>query len=51
MVSMVTDRVVMGKNGVSTFSAIFHPFLSILAGYNDMYESSEEFEIWLDLTN
>ena len=37
----------MGKNGVSTFSAVFHPFLSILAGNYDMHENLEEFEIWL----
>ena len=36
-----------GKNGVSTFSRLFfHPFFSILAGNNGMYESSDEFEFW-----
>ena len=44
LVSMVTDRVMMGKTVSSLFSAVFHPFLSILAGNNDMHasESSEE---------
>ena len=40
LVSMVTDRVMMGKTVSPFFSAVFHPFLSILAGNNDMYESS-----------
>ena len=38
------------KNGVSTFLGCFHLFLSILAGNDDMHESSEEFEILPDLT-
>ena len=50
LVSMVTDMVMMGKNCLHFFSVVFHPFLVILAGNNDMHESSEEFEIWLDLT-
>ena len=50
LVSMVTDRVMMGKTVSHFFSAVFHPFLSILACNNDMHESSEEFEIWLDPT-
>ena len=37
--------VMIGKNGFSTFfSAVFHPFLFILAGNDDMHESSDEFE-------
>ena len=45
LVSMATDRVMM-KHGVATFfSAVFYPILFILAGNDDMYESSEEFEI------
>ena len=46
LVSMVTDRVMMEKkNGVSTFSRLFFIlFLFILAGNNDMHESSDEFE-------
>ena len=52
LVSMVTDRIMMGKtvSPLFFFSAVFHPFLSILAGNNVMHESSEEFEIWLDST-
>ena len=39
------------KNGVATFSRlIFYPILFILAGNDDMHESSEEFEIRPDLT-
>ena len=33
--------VMIGKNG---FSAVFHPLLFILAGNDDMHESSDEFE-------
>ena len=29
---------------------LVNPILFILAGNDDMHESSEEFEIWLDLT-
>ena len=32
------------------FLAVFYPILFILAGNDDMHESSEEFEIWPDLT-
>ena len=42
------------KNGVHFFSAVFHPFLFILAGNDDMHESSDEFEFrprWLYLGN
>ena len=35
----------MGKTVLPLFSAVFHPTLFILAGNNDMHESSEEFEI------
>ena len=46
LVSMVTDRVMMGKNGVTTFFWLFfYPILFILAGNDDMHESSEGFEI------
>ena len=46
LVSMVTDRVLMEKKTrcLHFFSAVFHPFLFILAGNDDMHESSEEFE-------
>ena len=40
LVSMVTDRVMMGKTVSPLFWAVFHPFLSILAGNNDMYEKT-----------
>ena len=49
LVSMATDRVIMGKNDVVTFSRLFYPILLILAGNNDMHESLEEFEIRPDL--
>ena len=51
---MATDMVtcIMKKNGVATFSRLF--FLSdpfhILAGNDDMHESSDEFEIRPDPT-
>ena len=46
-----TDRVIMEKNGVATFSRLFfYPILFILAGYDDMHERSEEFEIRPDPT-
>ena len=41
LVSTVTDRVI---------SAVFHPFLFILAGNDDMHGSLEEFEIQPDPT-
>ena len=50
LVSMVTDRVMMGKRCLHFFSAVFHPFLLILAGNDDMHESSYEFEFRLDWT-
>ena len=50
LVSMVTDRAIMEKQCCHFFSAVFYPILFILAGYYDMHESSEEFEIRPDLT-
>ena len=51
LVSMATDRVVMKKNSVATFSRLFfYRLLFILAGNDDMNESSEELEIRPDLT-
>ena len=44
LVSMVTDRVMMGKTVSPLFLGCFHPFLFKLAGNNDMHESSEEFK-------
>ena len=50
LVSMATDRVIMGKNDVATFHSFFHPILFILAGNDDMHESLEEFKIRPDST-
>ena len=50
LVSMVTDRVMMEKRCPHFFRLFIHPFLFILAGNNDMHESSKEFKIWLDPT-
>ena len=43
LVSMVTDRVMRGKRCLHFFSAVFHLILFILAGNDDMHESSDEF--------
>ena len=51
LVSMATDsshRVIMGKTVLSHFLGFFHTILFILAGNDDMHESSEEFEIRRD---
>ena len=50
LVSMVTDMVMMGKMVSPLFSAVFHLILFILAGNDDMHESSDEFEFRLDWT-
>ena len=50
LVSMVTDRVMMGKKCLHFFSAVFHPFLFILAGNDDMHERSKEFKFRPDWT-
>ena len=50
LVSMATDRVMMEKWCCRFFSAVFYPILFILAGNDDMHESSEEFEIRPDPT-
>ena len=53
LVSMATEsshRVIMEKTVSTLFSAVFHPFLFILAGNNDMHESSNEFEFRPDWT-
>ena len=47
---MVTDRVMMGKMVSPLFSAVFHPFLFIIAGNDDMHESWDEFEFQPDWT-
>ena len=43
LVSMVTGRIMMEKWCLHFFSAVFHPFLFILAGNDDMHESLDEF--------
>ena len=53
LVSMATDsshRVIMGKRRHHVFSNVFDRILFILAGNDDMHESLDEFEIWLDST-
>ena len=51
LVSMATDRVIIEKAVLPLFLAVFYPILFILAGYDDMHESSEEFEIRPDPTS
>ena len=51
LVSMATDsshRGIMGKTASSRFLSVFDRILFILAGNDDMHESLDEFEIWLD---
>ena len=50
LVSMVTDRVMTGKLCLHFFSAVFHPFLFIIAGNDDMHESLDEFVFQPDWT-
>ena len=50
LVSMAIDRVIMEKWCCHFFSAVFYPIVFILAGNDDMHESSEEFEIRPDPT-
>ena len=45
LVSMVTDRVMIGKRCLHFFSAVFHLFLFILAYNDNIHESLDEFEI------
>ena len=40
-----------GENDATFFSTVFHPIFFILAGNNDMHESSENFEIRRDSAN
>ena len=50
---MATDsshRVILVKTASSRFLECFDRILFILAGNDDMHESLDEFEIWLDLT-
>ena len=48
VVSMITDRVMMGKTVSPLFLGCFSSVPFILAGNYDMHESSDEFEFWLD---
>ena len=50
LVSVVTDRIMMGKTVSPRFLGFFDPFLFILAGNDDMHKSSEELESWPDWT-
>ena len=48
LIPMATDRVIMEKQCCHFFSTVFYPILFILAGNDDMHESSKEFEIQPD---
>ena len=53
LVSMATEsshRVIMVKTVSPFFSTVFHPILFILAGNEDVHESSDEFEYQPDWT-
>ena len=50
LVSMVTDRVMMGKTVSSLFLGCFSSVPFLLAGNDDMHESLEEFEFQPDWT-
>ena len=53
LVSMATDsshRVIREKRRHHVFSNTLDQILFILAGNDDMHESLDEFEIWLDST-
>ena len=50
LVSMATNRVIMEKMLLSLFLCCFNPILFILAGNDDMHNSSEEFELLPDPT-
>ena len=43
-------RLIIGKGCLHFFSAVLDRILFILAGNDNIHESLEEFEIWLDLT-
>ena len=43
-------RLIMGKGCLHFFSAVLDQILFILAVNDNMHESLDEFEIWLDLT-
>ena len=44
------ERLIMGKGCLHFFSAVLDLILFILAGNDNIHESLDEFEIWLDLT-
>ena len=50
LVLMATDRVIIKKRCCHFFSAVFYPIHFILAGNDDMHESSKEFEFLPDPT-
>ena len=50
LVSMATDRVVMGKTASSRFLELFDRIHFILAGNDDIHKSLNEFEIRKDPT-
>ena len=43
-------RLIKGKQCLHFFSAVLDRILFILAGNDNIHESLDEFEIWLDLT-
>ena len=43
-------RLIIGKGCLPFFSVVLNWILFILAGNDDIHESLDEFEIWLDLT-
>ena len=45
-----SHRLIMGKGCLHFFSAVLDRILCILAGNDNIHESLDEFEIWLDLT-
>ena len=47
---MATDRVIMEKTVLPLFLCCFYPILFILAGNDDMHESSVEFKFLPDPT-
>ena len=50
LVSIVTDRVMMGKTVSPLFLGCFYPFRFILAGNEGMHESSDKFQFQHDWT-
>ena len=43
-------KLIMGKGYLQFYSAVLDWILFILAGNDNIHESLDEFEIWLDLT-